>query len=568
MKFFSDNKYIFPTMALMALALSSILCSTTVTAMKMPNMLMGNTLESFLSDLVSLGDITVEQKSSILTISDFASSNSNVFSQADDSENEGYRTEAFASEPSKQELRAFLYTEVSAGVMELETAEIISSTLSLGALYPDENSEGLAFLQQPPAVASYSGEGNVIRVGRWNGLVSTSTSFYNGIWGYAVGDREYALQCHGQGFNIIDITDPTSPFRVQFVPMEGGGYWRDAATHHDAVTGKSYAYVGAQGNQGGGTNPNLFVFDLSNLSGDINAPNGVDSNPCVYLNLGMTGLTHTINVARGLLFLHTAYSSNGCRVYDLTTNPMNPKYLFNTSGSGRDCHDSGVIENVNGRDLWVVSDGGGRRQRIWDITNVGASWPTGALPPLVGQTNQISGIYAHSNWVSDDKRYLFSWDENNVIDISVHDITNPAAPIEINLFQYSENSQYNAIPHNGEVRAKYLYVAYYEAGLRVFDISNPYAPLEVGKAETYRDADGDGDYTRGISGSYDGAWNTYPFLPSGNILVSDMYGGLFIVRADPPYPTPDAPTANGPTRWIRQCHLKLECSRQCSRIFR
>lgn len=71
--------------------------------------------------------------------------------------------------------------------MELETAEIISSTLSLGALYPDENSEGLAFLQQPLAAASYSGEGNVIRVGRWNGLVSTSTSFYNGIWGYAVG---------------------------------------------------------------------------------------------------------------------------------------------------------------------------------------------------------------------------------------------------------------------------------------------------------------------------------------------------------------------------------------------
>lgn len=262
-------------------------------------------------------------------------------------------------------------------------------------------------------------------------------------------------------------------------------------------------------------------------------------------DLGMTGLTHTINVARGLLFLHTAYSSNGCRVYDLTTNPMNPKYLFNTSGSGRDCHDSGVIENVNGRDLWVVSDGGGRCQRIWDITNVGASWPTGALPPLVGQTNQISGIYAHSNWVSDDKRYLFSWDENNVIDISVHDITNPVAPIEIHLFQYSENSQYNALPHNGEVRAKYLFVAYYEAGLRVFDISNPYAPLEVGKAETYRDADGDGVYTRGISGSYDGAWNTYPFLPSGNILVSDMYGGLFIVRADPPYAAPEAPSATG-----------------------
>ena len=61
--------------------------------------------------------------------------------------------------------------------------------------------------------------------------------------------------------------------------MEGGGYWRDAATHVDNVTGKAYAYVGAQGTQGGGNNPNLFVFDLSYLSGEINNPNGVDSNP-------------------------------------------------------------------------------------------------------------------------------------------------------------------------------------------------------------------------------------------------------------------------------------------------
>ncbi len=80
--------------------------------------------------------------------------------------------------------------------MELEAAEIISSTLSLGPLYPDGNSEGLALLQQPPAPASYSGEGNVVRVGRWNGLVSTATSFYNGIWGYAVG-QSILFHCSG-----------------------------------------------------------------------------------------------------------------------------------------------------------------------------------------------------------------------------------------------------------------------------------------------------------------------------------------------------------------------------------
>ena len=56
-----------------------------------------------------------------------------------------------------------------------------------------------------------------------------------------VGDREYALQCHGQGFNILDATDPASIFRVQFVAMSGGGYWLYVATHTDSVSGKTYA---------------------------------------------------------------------------------------------------------------------------------------------------------------------------------------------------------------------------------------------------------------------------------------------------------------------------------------
>ena len=118
------------------------------------------------------------------------------------------------------------------------------------------------------------------------------------------GDREYALQCHGEGLAIIDVTDPANTFRVQLIPMGGGGIWRDVATHFDETSGKTFAYVGAQGTQGGG-NPDLYVIDLSPLSGDANSPNGENSNPIPagtagYQNLGFTGLTHTINVARGL----------------------------------------------------------------------------------------------------------------------------------------------------------------------------------------------------------------------------------------------------------------------------
>ena len=57
------------------------------------------------------------------------------------------------------------------------------------------------------------------------------TFYYAGIWGVTKGNREYALLCSTWGFEIIDVTDPSSPFKVQAVEMTGGLYWRDGALH-------------------------------------------------------------------------------------------------------------------------------------------------------------------------------------------------------------------------------------------------------------------------------------------------------------------------------------------------
>eukprot|EP00804_Cyclotella_cryptica_P015092 CCRYP_000666-RB/>CCRYP_000666-RB protein AED:0.22 eAED:0.22 QI:211/1/1/1/0.83/0.71/7/631/662 len=511
-------------------------------AMNMSNMLMGQTLESFLSDLVSFGAMSVTQKDDILRMSTQFDPQYNPNLE----ELREVQNDVFSSEESKQALRSYLYDEIDTDFMEYETAEAIASVLSLGALYPRDSFHSGIFIDSPltavsdgPAGSSYTGNGNVERLGRSNVFgVGTNKEIYNGIWGYSVGSREYALQCHGYGLNILDVTDPSSIFRVQFVPMTGGGIWRDVVTNYDSIRGKTYAYVGAQGNQGDGKDPNLFVIDLSNLSG--NEPHAVDENPAVVQNLGKTPeFTHTINAARGLLFLNTANSKEGCRVYDLVADPMNPRFLFKTGGSvGRDCHDSSVV-TVGSRDLFIVSDGTGRCQRIWDITDVDQDWNTGDLPVIIGQTQQVSGIYAHSNWVSEDKRYLFSFDENNAVDITVHDISDPTQPTFIKTFQYSGNAEHDAIPHNGEIRGRYLYVAYYMAGLRIFDVSNPYQPYEVGKDETFRDPNGDGVFENpDITAKWNGAWNTYPYLSSGNVLVSDELHGLFVVKQTPPYGIP------------------------------
>ena len=61
----------------------------------------------------------------------------------------------------------------------------------------------------------------------------------------------------------------------------------------------------------------------------------------------------------------------------------------------------------------------------------------------------------------------------------------------------------------------------YARGLTILNISNPASPTEVGRFDSYPTGDGVG---------FPGAWGTYPFLPSGNILVSDIDSGLYVVQ--------------------------------------
>ncbi len=404
---------------------------------------------------------------------------------------------------------------------------------------------------QAAAPADYTGNGNVTKLGQFDaqppspyyGDNSSTGTLYNGIWGYAAGSREYALQCNSFGLHIIDVTDPASPFRVQYIDMSGGAsppngrIWRDVDIHRDPVSGKTYAYVGAQ------SNGNFWVVDLSYLSDS--APQGVDSNPIPPAGIadrGRTNYGHTvfINEDLGLLSLNTANNAStlGCQLFDLLQNPFDPPLLPSWTGSGHDCHDSFTRANVpgsGGKNLLYTAEGYAIRYRILDITNV----RTGGAPVLVGESPTVSGIYAHSNWLDDDSHYLYAFEEFNVRDIGVYDVSNPASPTQVAAFQWSGDATANSRIHNGQVRGKYLITAYYEAGLRVFDISNPAHPVEVGKYETWRDPDGDGTFNKTITGGYNGAWNIHVFLPSGNVLVSDMKSGTFIFRVDP-VPAPGA----------------------------
>ena len=83
-----------------------------------------------------------------------------------------------------------------------------------------------------------------------------------------------------------------------------------------------------------------------------------------------------------------------------------------------------------------------------------------------------------------------------------------------------ENQPYDQTAHNIEVYGNLAYVAYYNKGLRIYDLrTNP--PREIGSYDTHTDLPGN-------SFSMWGAWGINAKLSNGRMLVSDRISGLYL----------------------------------------
>jgi len=78
----------------------------------------------------------------------------------------------------------------------------------------------------------------------------------------------------------------------------------------------------------------------------------------------------------------------------------------------------------------------------------------------------------------------------------------------------------NVTPHNPYIRDTMLVVSYYDDGTQVFNIGDPLNVQPYAHYDTY------------INTSYvtSGNWGTYPYLPSGNIISSDIRTGLYVMQ--------------------------------------
>lgn len=326
-------------------------------------------------------------------------------------------------------------------------------------------------------------------------------NIYNEVWGLAFDGREYAVIGSTAGTHFIDVTDPGQAHEVAFVPGAAQG---DLIIHRDFDNYGCYLYsVCDEGNS------SLQIIDFSHLP---------DSVSVVYDNDQQIRRAHNIYIdtLRGKLYCFSVSSQSqgfdAMRVYDLAENPRQPQFIGAYSQFG--------ALNINHVHDGYVEDGiaylncGPSGLAIVDFTDPAQPITLGTLTdyPFKG--------YNHSGWLSRDGQYYIMGDENHGFDMKLLDVGNPSDIKVVSTIDAGNASNFS-IPHNQIIACNYMYTAYYYDGLQVYDISNPALPVRVLYFPTS---------DRPPAPSYEGAWGVYPFLPSGNILVSDMQRGLFIVE--------------------------------------
>jgi hypothetical protein len=313
---------------------------------------------------------------------------------------------------------------------------------------------------------------------------------YVGVWGWTdpATSRHYAfVGNNATGLYVIDATDASNPLTVTTVT---------SVPRVDMKTYQHYLY-----SVDGLPNGNAGILDIAD-----------PANPVV---VGSFSGGHNLFIDdEGFMYVPLP----GLRIFDLKPDPAQPQLVYQ-------------LNVPEGHDVCVIGDRlyefrGSVGTFIWDVTDRSA-------PQIIGGIVDPSMTFHHNGWPTRDEGYVFITDEyatNPQPDITVWDIHNLQAPYKV-----ASISDPTATAHNCYVVGDLLAVAYYTAGFKLFDVSNPMYPVLVDSYDT-------SSYTG--EGNFDGAWACYAYAPGNHVYITDRPNGLFIFELTGPTAVrPSLPTA-------------------------
>lgn len=312
----------------------------------------------------------------------------------------------------------------------------------------------------------------------------------NDVWGYVDDQgREYAIVGAVDGVSFVDVSVPSAPIEKAFIPGPTS-VWRDIKTWGN------YAYI-VHDAISIGEPQGLLIVDLTDISNGNITYNSI-------VNLAFERFHNIYIDENGIAYLFGGDADNGGALFfDLNPGPEAPVYL----GSYYETylHDG----MVRGDTLWGAA--------IYEGQLIAIDVSDKSNPTILGSVTTPHN-FTHNTWVSDDGNYVYTTDEVTgayIAAVDVSDVTNMEVIDTIQTW----SPETNVIPHNTHVIGDYLVTSYYCDGVTVVDASDPYNLHEVAYYDT----------SDSTGGTFSGAWGAYPWLPSGNILVTDRQEGLHIL---------------------------------------
>ncbi len=329
--------------------------------------------------------------------------------------------------------------------------------------------------------------------------------------------KEYAIMCQTNGTVFVDVSTPSTPIIIGRLASYTGNssLWRDIKVYNN------YAFIVADANSGHG----MQVFDLTELR-DVSSPPEQFTETAHYDGVS-SAHNIVINEAKGIAYIVGARNaSNNCGQGGLhivnISDPLNPVYAGCFDADGY-THDAQVV-TYNGPDAdysgkEIAFNSNENTITIADVSDPGNT-------SLISKQGYSQSAYAHQGWLTEDHQYFISNDELDEINglvpktrtlvWDVRDLDNPSL-----ISQYF--SEREAIDHNLYVKDEKIYQSNYENGLVILDASKIGEPniRELAFFDTY---------PQNNSTDFNGAWSNYPFFASGNIVVSDINNGLFVLK--------------------------------------
>ena len=348
----------------------------------------------------------------------------------------------------------------------------------------------------------------------------------NDIWGWTDPDSgiEYAIVGRNVGTSFVDISDPMDPVLVGNLPRTPGSrasVWRDIKVY------ANHAYIVADGAGDHG----LQVFDLTRLRSVAGGPVTFEPD-ALYQEFGSA---HNVVINTESGFAYAVGSSagglrtcgGGLHMIDIRE-PQDPTFAgcfadpsTGFRGTGY-THDAQCVTYTGPDDRYL------NREICFGLNENGVSIAdvTDKDNPVAISVGRYPDFgYIHQGWLTSDHRYLIVDDEGDERNYArpthtkVFDVTDLEVPIMAATYEHATQS----IDHNLYVDGLYGFQANYTSGLRILDVRDPLNMEEIAYFDTTPT-----DSTVGFRG----AWSVYPFFESGNIIVSSIGEGLFVLEAD------------------------------------